>query len=424
MITMDSIVPATLCPGATSCPATLVARLSCDGGFANPQMSLAPLADGAAIYFDTSSSHSSDLADAQLFTIASGGASHVDNFPLIIFGTLTSDAAGVLNYFAGSPTGGWRFRQRADGWLREDIPADPAADFPEVTAARAIDDEHAFAVVNGGGDLQLAARDPAGWHTTLVPGTAVTELGVAMELDAAGHPWLATIGQHGNDGEFLDVVSASGTLDTIGPVDLTFFPPPLALLPGGLTGSDARPTVAVRQTDGIHLATPTGATGWAQTLVPGSKSKAVDTTDCPAPLGMLTGAICQQGSCTEHSTGSADGFGIARTAAGNTYAAWLAVDATDVNELVHGQGPCDSSCTCEIGNLLSRTGSADLVVQRLPVDGVSVPPATRFHFTAATDSSGTIAMAARGDTLLVAVNVGLNGNIDVRYLEIDARMLP
>jgi hypothetical protein len=425
-ITMDTIVPATLCPGAASCPATLLAQLSCDGGLANPPMWLVPRADGASILFDVGSSQSADLADGQLFTIVSGGTSRVENFPLIINGTLTRDGAGITNYFAGSPTGGWRFRQRADGWAREDIPADPAAEFPEVQAARAVDDQHAFAVVNAGGNLQIAARDPTGWHTTPVPGTLVTEFGVAMELDAAGHPWLATVGSHDpGDTDYLDLVSAAGTLDTVGAVDLTgFFPAALALLPGGLVGTDARPSIAFPQADGIHFARATGASGWVQTLVPGSTAKAVVTTECPEPLVKATGAICQRGSCDAHSTGSAGGFGVARTTEGNTYAAWLAIDATDTYQLLPDQGPCGSSCTCEIGNLLSRSGSSDLVIAGLPVDGVSVPPATRFHFADATDGVGTIAMAARGNTLLVAVYVGLDSKIDVRYLEIDARMLP
>jgi hypothetical protein len=420
-ITMEAIDPATLCPGEASCPTTLVARLACDGDLANPQMSLVPRADGAAIMMDVGSPASDDQYDGEVFTIESGGTSHVDRFPLLLDGLLTGDRAGVVNFFTGSPTGGWRFRQVASSWLREDIPADPPAEFPEVTAARALDDEHAFAAVNAGGNVQLAARDPAGWHTTAVNGTVVTEFGVTLEVDAAGHPWLATVGAHDDSGkEFLDVVSSAGALDTIGDIDSSFFPPPLALLPGGLAGSDTRPTVAFRQADGIHVAGPTGDSGWSQLVVPGSVSEAVDTTQCPGITDTVYGAVCQADSCDEHTKGSASGLGLARTTAGNTYAAWLTIDATDTYELAHQQVGCGQSCGCGRGGLMSRAGSSDLVVQRVPVDGVSWPPPLRFHFADVTDGMGMIAMAARGDKLLVAVYVGVdNSQLDVRYLEID-----
>ena len=58
------------------------------------------------------------------------------------------------------------------------------------------------------------------------------------------------------------------------------------------------------------------------------------------------------------------------------------------------------------------------------MDGVSAPPVVRFHFGDATDGLGTIAMVARGNTLLVAVNVGQDSKVDVRYLEIDGTRLP
>jgi hypothetical protein len=420
-----AIGASTLCAGASTCPVTMAARLACDVG-CYPEISLAPRADGASILLDVANAGNPDgEVDMQLFTL--GATSRVDHFPFLVNGVIAADRNGVRNVFLPAQQGAWRLRESGATWAREDLATALPVDIPDLVAARVFDDGHAFAAFGNGSGVSVGVRDATGWTFELIDGPRPSETALGMDVGADGRPWLSTVGYHGEatDQQYLDVIAPDRTYATLTPFDMSVFWRQPSVLAGGLTGSDARPAVAYRLPDGIHVASPSGASAWAQRLIPGSALLGTVTTGCPAQGQTLD--FCTGDSCDVHRAGSGIGLGLARTASGAAFVAWLDIDSTDTYELDHAPPPCGQQgcASCTIGNMVGRQGSSALVVSRLPADPNVAPTVQRFPFADATEGLGTIALSTRGETLLVAVVVGYDGGpTDVRYLELDATKLP
>src|SRR6185503_13035536 len=173
------------------------------------------------------------------------------------YGLIAADRAGGRHFFLGSDGGGWHFRETKDAWVREDFKSDPPIGSAYVHAQVA-DDAHAIVALGSTEGLSLGTRDENGWKFSPVPDVRPAN-GLALDVGGDGRPWLASVGVHGDDFDhiFLDVVSPDRKRETLLPLDDggSVSGPVPSILGGGLSGQDARPAVAYRRPDGIHLAT-------------------------------------------------------------------------------------------------------------------------------------------------------------------------
>jgi hypothetical protein len=398
-----AIDPTSLCPGVSACPATTLLRLGC-------------MSDNV-LSLDVHGTAGASLAinqsfDLILYTLEPAGTSHAERFPQFVNAVVRADAAGHANIFveAGQP-GVWRVRETPAGWLREDVQVNPSM-YADVSDGRALDDTHASVVIADGVGISLFGRDAAGWRLTrgdLFPGFEVLELSTGMNVDAAGGAWVAAVTYHDpvfrgyTPTEFLDLVGPDGALETIKSLvgDIPLDPP--TVLPGGLTGMTARPAVAYRQADGVHVALPPGVpTGWTDRLLPGTAALAPDAATCLPD----NAPPCSTDACLTQSHGATQGVGFARTASGATFAAWLDV--------------ASSTDACDTTNPVP-TGTSTIVVARVPSDASAPATTQRFRLPGVADPTAPLTMTTRRDTLLIATQVSSSA---AWYLEVDATKLP
>ena len=249
-----AIVPATLCPNESTCPATTLLQLGCS---TNNVVSLdARGTDGASLLVN-------DGFDIDLYTLGAPGSQRVLRFPQFVNSVVRADPQGAANIFveAGQP-GVWRVRETPNGWAREDVQAAPSG-YADVVDARIVDGTRVVVAISDAQGISTLARDASGWRPTRVDafmGNEVLDFSAGMNVDGAGQPWLAAVTYHNpifqgyTPTSFLDVVGPQGTLETIRSLvgEVPFEPP--VLLAGGLSGADDRPAIAYQQGDGrVHV---------------------------------------------------------------------------------------------------------------------------------------------------------------------------
>jgi len=425
---------------ANSCPVRAQYALHCAGAGYGPWV--APRgANGASVMFVTNTGS----FVTRMFSVDPGAVTTVD-LPGLTAATetLVVDRAGQRVIFGGEMPGVWRMTEAATGWVRDPASSGPTNDLAMLSDGRAIDDTHAFAAYFQLGDSlpRLLTRDGACWHQSRLAPTPVASM--AMDVDAMNQPWVAwlttatgavSLGLAGPDG----TVSNPWTATLSGDYPSYWDRP--AVLAGGLAGTGTNPALATQRVDGLHVITqsPTGGV-WIDHLVGGAR--ATQTTDCPAPITVPQGMPPCQGvtSCTRHAAGALAGYGMARTASGKAYASWIEIDTTTTYTLspsgapscpgapIMTGAPTQPACICS-ATPTAAVGTATLAVAHVTEPG-GTPQGTITRFpldvsgALAQSSIPGIALAARGNTLLVVASVGTGSDTELRLLEIDSAGVP
>jgi len=426
---------------ATSCPVRAQYALHCAGAGYGPWV-VPRGTNGATVMFTTNTGS----FVSRLFSVDPGSVTTVD-VPGLTAATevLVVDRAGQRAIFGGEMPGVWRVTETATGWMRDEASSGIASDIAMLSDGRAIDDTRAFAAYFQLGDSlpRLLTRDGACWHESPLAATPVVSMG--LDVDAMNQPWVAWLTNTSSGGITLGLAGPDGAVSnpwtgTISGDSLSYWDKPVVLA-GGLAGKGTAPALGTQRIDGLHVITdsPTGGV-WIDHLVGGAR--ATETTDCPAQITVPQGMPPCQGltSCTRHSAGALTGYGLARTASGKAYASWIEVDTTTTYTLSPSGAPScpggpttqtpgtSPACICS-ATPTTAVGTATLAVAHVTEPGAT-PQGTIVRFPL--DVSGAlalsafpgIALATRGDTLLVVVPVGTGSDTELRLLEIDSAGVP
>jgi hypothetical protein len=346
------------------------------------------------------------------------------------------DASGQNWFFAGDGNGTVIAAHGSDaGWTRAAVlPASLTGDLgADLTSANMVDDQQGFFTYSRIGDQtpHLVTWDGSCWTDQAIGKPKVESMVVAA--DAAKQPWVAWISTQESGADALLVRSPNGdTQDLLANVkiDARVAGKTIRLLPGGLDGTAAVPTVAARFADGIRVISSSqqSESGWLSLLLTESEPVAAGTNDCTAvgspEFGNLD-ACAGVNTCSGQRSGASAGFGLVRTQSGSVFAGWVNYSGQGTfapKAICYGSGEMGSMCYCGYTET-SGTGTADLVVARITE---SEPIVAHFPFdmggTAWVDS--TVSMAARGDTLVVAAYLSDQTVPTLTYVEIDSKLLP
>jgi hypothetical protein len=432
-----NVVPApgaATCPSAGECPVSGVFTLSCTGGGYGP--ALAATAGGTSIMFVTNTGK----FVTRLFTLAPD-AGRVEDVPGVTSAAnaLAADLDGNPTIFAGEMPGIWRVRKTAAGWRRE-VALETGGPLALVTDGRARDaTKAAVAFFRLGAEAPaLATRDGACWRVDVLPGARATHLG--LDVDATNRPWVAWYAYLNGRAPALELVGPDGPHRVwTSPVNegLALQDRPIVLA-NGLAGTDASPALAIQRGDGVHLLVPApAAAAWSDRVLTGSAA-AVRANNCPTgtPFG------CNgQATCTSTVKGALGGFGLTRTASGRAYAAWLEGDggatySLSLSSTTGGfcpggpaaapvQGGANAAapplCQCT-PTMTSWHGTVTIAVERVDAPAAGGPLRIQIDAGAEPRKNG-LALAARGNTLLVVASFGAGFDTKLRYLEIDTKKL-
>jgi hypothetical protein len=439
-ITVRPIDPALTCASA-DCAITKALDLTC--AFLPGKPLLSATADGAEVMVATGNGEKYQ-ALARLMTVAVANSRVQDvpvltdssNYFSILDSALSANSSGAKWLFAGETPGITALHGTDAGWTRSTVAfsSDSNKD-ARLTAAVMVDDRLGYLTYYLG-DVwtpYLATWDGSCWTDQLIGEPHVMTM--AIQTDAQKRPWVAWLSvEYPSDGGS----SANSLLYVRGPngdtqkLDVTAESltdsDHLRLLPGGLDGSAAFPTVAARFSDGIRLLSKNAPTdpAWRSLTLAESAAAFSGSGDCPSELPSLHyGNHCDgMTSCTLLVSGVGAGFDLARTQSGAVFAAWVAYSSQGtyaLQETSDGGELPQSYCGL---TETSGGGTADLVVARLTD---SEPILTHFHFVmsgAVRYLSDDVAMVARGDTLVVAAHLSGETVPTLTYLEIDSTLLP
>lgn len=345
----------------------------------------------------------------------------------ILNSALTMDSNGTTWIFAGSAAPITALRETDGGWMRSQIlPAVPPFGAAVLTGVNMIDDTVGYLTYTSQTDgyaPHLVEWDGSCWTDQAI-GERSSPVGLVLAVDEEKQPWTAWIHEslylRYPQGETEEVLPDIGTNDRF-----AGFYPPLRLLSGGADATAHPPLIAARVEKGLALFLKNGGaeSAWQSTLLPDLDSV---TTNCPFgnPMPASGDDPCSGvTSCEAEGTVTSSGIGLARTASGATFAAWVVYSSEGVytteKSCTRGELP-ECSCT---SNDARGTGTADLVLMRLTG---SEPVLTHLQFDmgAPTVSAGrSLTMAARGDTLLVAAQLGGINVPTLSYVEIDSSQL-
>lgn len=187
--------------------------------------------------------------------------------------------------------------------------------------------------------------------------------------------------------------------------------------------------VVARGSDGMHLFSRNGTTdsSWRSVLLPNPAGSWTTGAGCPSgnPTYDCNDDPCLGSSvCDAQLTAAGSGFDLVRTQSGRTFAAWVVYSSQGTYELQKVWPGADmQNCSCSWTET-SGTGTAELVLMHLTE---SEPILSHFRFDmggAAVNASRDVVLAARGETLLVAVQLGGSRVPTLTYLEIDSSNLP
>ena len=309
-------------------------------------------------------------------------------------------------------------------WLQSTVVRDPILGSASLAAAALVDETLGYVAYRMETlDIpHLVTWDGSSWTDEILTDTGTDHL--FLSVDADGLPWTAWVAD-GTEGEPQIVLRDPrgvtqpvyvGTQDWPGA-----FGQSVSMLPGGVDGRDAYPTLAFLDDNGINVARRGAGSeaGWSAVVLSES-SPGNTTTDCPDtysfdpdPCGDLT-------SCTTQVEGNGACYGLAHTESQGTFAVWVSYSSSADSML---------SVIVEDGELprffcrpteTTGSGTAELVLARV---GDTEPTFTRYRF----DLGGgllhrrqPVVVAARGDTLIVAAVVSGGNNPALTYFEIDA----
>jgi hypothetical protein len=364
-----------------------------------------------------------DLSDTALPTSTWSSASAVDS-------------SGAKWLFAGDGNGAIiAARGTNAGWTRTTILPSSFSDNAgaNLTGASMVDDILGYLTYTGIRDQapHLVTWDGSCWMDEAIGRPKVQSM--VVQSDSDEQPWVAWISTQDSGAESLHLRSPNGdTQDLLAQVktDARMDGKTIRLLPGGLDGTASVPTVVVRFTDGIRafLGSQKTDSGWTTLLLPESAPAYAGTNDCisgGAPDFGNFDACAGMTTCSGQGSGAGAGFDLARTHSGAVYAAWVIYSgqATYAPKTLceRSTGEMGPRCYCGYTET-SGTGKADLVVARLTG---SEPIVSHFPFDmgGAVRFDSAVAMAARGDTLVVAAYLSDQTVPTLTYVEIDSTLL-
>ena len=433
---------ASLCAGAATCPVGAVHALTCTGGGYGPWV--VPTGPGGSVMFVTNTGR----FVTRLFTMVPGATAEVNDVPGLTSATnaLAADGDGNPTIFGGEMPGAWRVRKTPQGWGREHA-VEVGSGLAMVTDGVAVDANQAFIAYYNldDGAPRLAIRDGACWRSTLLSGAHTAFM--SLDLDSMNRPWTAWFTSVANGGVAVDLAGPDGphrvwTSPSAAAGGLMLRDRPVVLA-RGLTGVAAYPALAIQRPDAVHVLVPEGAPGaaptWTDRVVP-SSALVAPVSDCPVQAAPFLNGCGGRTSCQSSIKGVIGGFGAARTTAGRTYAAWLASDGASTYSLSPPitSGPLCAgidqisdggshpmvppTCMCA-ATVTASHGTATIVLSR--IDTAVPTEALHVNFdTGGELRAGTLALAARGNTLLIVASVGRGTNTELRYLEVDTTSLP
>jgi hypothetical protein len=380
-----------------------------------------------------------------LLNLGPGPKVDVDTVPVLYPDTsadvlVFDEVLGIPTVFAGDMPGIWRVFPTTTDWRAQD----PLDGTPYLTAlAGKMIGGKVFLVYTDLTVTRLATAAPGVcWQTVELPRSA--DFLTGLDVDSREHAWISWFGNDGgsnvanlwsSDGTQQRVWTGIGGSDGSGGTDGLVGAGP-HVLSGGLAGTAAWPALALQTERGIHivLADSGEAPHWTDQVLPGSKLVAQVST-CPGALFPCpTG-----GTCMTATKGTLPGTGFTRTSSAHSFVAWLSTDGQTTYGVpdggyITGQGNEPSSC----GPPISQSGNATVVIGRLdgatpaefiarlgamPAEVLRIQINVGHEISNSTASRERLALATRGDTLLVVVSTGMD-KTELYYFEIDATQVP
>lgn len=422
--------------GESDCAVKRVLDLSCETLPGSPSLSAT---HGGAVLLAVTRTESDADAVARLVRVFGDDASVQDVpqladpiLPLptysILNSALTADSNGTPWIFAGSAAPITALRETDGAWMRAQIlPTAPPLGAAFLTGANVIDETLGYLTYTSQTDgyaPHLVKWDGSCWTDQAI-GERSSPAGLVLAVDEKKQPWTAWIYEslylRYPEGETEEVLPGIGTNDD----RFAGFHPPLRLLPSGADAAEHPPLIAARVGKGlaVFVKNEGAESGWRSTLLPELDSL---TTNCPFgnPMPASGDDPCSGvTSCDAEGSVTSSGIGLARTASGATFAAWVVYSSQGVytteKSCTRGELPY---CSCT-SNAAHGTGTADLVLMRL-TETEPVLTHLRFDMGAPTVSAErSLVMTARGDTLLVAAQLGGINVPTLSYVEIDSSQL-
>jgi len=413
-----------ICDGAR-CPVSRAYEFGCAGSGYGPWV-VPSGPSGSVTMFVTNTGE----FDTHLFSVDAESAVAEDVAePTSALNSLASDHCGRVSLFSGQSPGIQLISSEAPAqWLRQEVVTLPLPALAMLADARTMNDSAGLAAYYQMDDHlpRIALREQSGWSTRVLGNTRVTSMG--LDVDDRGAPWVAWLRDDQAGFPSLDLVAPDGSIHHVSSgslIEPTDFWRKPVVLAGGITGTSAYPALAAALGDGVHLWTA-DATGshWSDHLLfsPADSGDTRGAGDCvyddsgTDPCGGKT-------TCTRVWNEARGRLGLVRTQSGRAYAAWVQ-SAGEVNyTLSRSVSTRTGKAICQPQAASSR-GTAELVIAAL-TDELAVPPTItrlRFEVGSPLDDRG-LALAVRGDSLLLAASLGAGEDAKITYLEVDSARL-
>ncbi len=440
-VSVREVEPTFTC-GREECAVTKALDLECETRPSSPWLSATQ--DGAVVMTTTVGLDA--VALARLMTVTDNGA-RVEDAPELadpdvarpsssIFNSaMTTSEDGATWLLAGRAAPLTALRESGGEWLRSRVlPSLSHEAEVELRDVGIVDDELGY-IAYANDAPHLATWDGSCWSDQSIGDTWPVGM-MALAVDDQRRPWtawyraspevlgLGSLLIRGPGGETEDVL-ANLEPDAAA---VTKLAEPLRMLAGGFDGTGPFPLLAARTNGGVALLSKSSAmdAGWRSTLLPEPAGSSTLSAHCPVGEFDLDDPCSGSTACDAEWNAVSPGFDLVRTASGATFAAWVIYSSNGTyalrSECRGGELP---GCTC-IMTGASGTGTADLVLMRLSEDE-SAPVLSHFRFDMGGPMLNTdrdLVMAARGDTLLVAAQLGGRAAPTLTYLEIDSSNLP
>ncbi|GEM_PF-1996964 len=337
-------------------------------------------------------------------------------------------AAGTTWYFSMDYPGIVALTERGDTWRRSDVVLDPEETWVDLDDARMADEARGYVLYKmwPGAAPHLVTWDGACWTDEALSSEPAVDL--SLGVDDRGLPWTVLVAGNAEGLEAVTLRDPAGALDSVpaAPVGPYAGGSHVKLLPGGLDGADTFPTLALRSAAGIEILRRDPELGWTARGLPGS-APGVGTSDCPSRVDSVDPDPCagQPASCATELAGAGWPFDLARTETRGTFAVWVAYESradSILDNVVTDRGEMPQFAC--LPTETTGSGTAEVIVARL---GDADPVVRRFSF----DLDGgllhltqPVAVAARGDTLIVTAVLSGGNPPALTYLEIDTTSLP
>jgi hypothetical protein len=434
VVSARNVDPVFTC-GQADCAVRKALDLTCD---TLPHSgSLSATAHGSALFSITNNSKDNSSA-AHLMTVTENGSrvddvSELNNGAISWFSVLetamSSSSSGRCWVFAREGTSLIAAHETDTRWVRSSISLKPNSG--AYLSARMVDDNLGYLTYGIDADgyaPHLVTWDGSCW-TDLALADRGTPASTVVAVDDNKQPWVAWTS--GNDSLYLrspngDTQDLLSNLTGDAHAPTTVGTP--RLLPGGVDGSSAFPLVAASTSDGIRLFSRKATDpGWRFAGLPEPGTTGTIGQGCP--MGP-TSDDCNQDPCLGVTTCNAQvnapgsGFDLVRTQSGRTFAARIVYSSQGTYALEKvWRGLEFPTCYCGWTET-SGTGTADLILMHVTE---AEPILSHFRFDmggATSDTSRDLIMTARGDTLVVAAQLGGSRVPTLTYVEIDSSRLP